>query len=197
MTLFANRRRTIKGPFIDTQRLLYLAAPPNKRKECLSPIRFRAGRETKKNSEESAGDELPPGCSWQTVEHREEFLLNLSRPRLCLLVDAGVGKTTAMQQALYLRSAALKGHLVLGFRFAALPDEAADYLDRGDDSWLLKRLGDLDAAPRLSAGLARSLIEARSAAGSSPCWLMPWTSAARSAEGDRTRTRWPPPWQAS
>lgn len=163
MSLYRTQRRTQnKGPFIADQWLLHLAAPPGLRQACLTPALFRARRREARGDDAAKRDsELPPGCEWRPVDDRAAFLLDQEnvRPRLCLLVDAGVGKTTAMQQAEYLRSIGRQGHLTMGFRFAELPAEASDYLDRGAESWLARRFGDTEGTKSLAPDLALRLIQ--------------------------------------
>ena len=93
LSLYANRRRSNKGPFIHTQRLLFLQASANQRKACLEPARFPRRTACRGNKGEPGQPELPPDSRWRRVKDRERFLTRVTRPRLCLLVDAGVGKT--------------------------------------------------------------------------------------------------------
>ncbi|MEO8496281.1 MAG: hypothetical protein ABI614_14520, partial [Planctomycetota bacterium] len=115
-----------KGPFIADQALQWLDAPVERRFECLELGRFRAARQAKQEGAELGPEQqLPPGCQWIEVSgraEREEFLMDTSRQRVCLLIEAGIGKTTAMQQIAYLRSCAAAGHVALAFPFAMLPD---------------------------------------------------------------------------
>ncbi len=126
-------------PFIASQRLFHLHAPEHLKRKCMEPEAFSQARLARKeNDESSLGDQgLPADCSWQQVEDREAFLMNMNHRRLCLTIDAGIGKTSAMMQIQYLRGCCLPGHLVIGEQFDNLPDSANEYVEGG---WLLSRL---------------------------------------------------------
>ena len=55
-----------------------------------SPLPAPDGGRGKKG--EPGQPELPPDSRWRRVKDRERFLTRVTRPRLCLLFDAGVGK---------------------------------------------------------------------------------------------------------
>ena len=136
-----------KGPFISDQALRWLDAPQEKRFDCLHPTRFRAVRQAREQEKELDPEhQLPTGCSWVDVSGRDErieFLADASRRRMCVLIEAGIGKSTAMQQIHYLRSSELlPGHFAIGFPFSALPDSASEYLDVGLKSFLAQQFCD-------------------------------------------------------
>ena len=126
-------------PFIADQRIWYLDAPSqNAKKECLKPEIFALARQVRKETPDGFERHgMPAGCRWVEVPNRAEFLANTSNRRLCLTIDAGIGKTIAVLQTQFLRSQSPQGHLVIGFNFDDLPKDANEYL-RGDI--LLKQL---------------------------------------------------------
>ncbi len=128
-------------PFIASQRLSHLRVPAGQeflKQKCLEPELFAVARQARKSdSDAGIGAGMPEGCSWEQVLDREAFLMNLQHRRLCLTIDAGIGKTSAMIQTQYLRGACLKGHLVIGVEFDNLPEDLSEYV--GED-WLLGQL---------------------------------------------------------
>ena len=96
------------GPFIADQRLFHLEAPFDKIRQCLSPQRFQFARQLTDPSHDSRiQHDMPTGCQWQEVEtsvDRENLLIAPSQKKVCILFEAGTGKTIAMQQIQYLRT---------------------------------------------------------------------------------------------
>ncbi len=133
-----------KTPFINDQRIWYLQAPPALAKQCLEPELFALAREARKKDHKAfATHQMPAGCEWKLVPDRARFLIDpgsvIPGSRLlCLTIDAGIGKTTAMIQAQSLRGGWLKGHLVIAAPFDALPESSTEYC--GIYGWLVDRL---------------------------------------------------------
>ena len=119
-------------PFIPTQRLFRLVAPPEKRRQCLTPDAFRALRGADDGAAQDLnqlpGDHDLEGCHWKLVENRLDFLAQSPPRKQCVSVDAGTGKTTSLKQLAFLRSNR-SGHLVVRVDFARLPDHVSQYLD--------------------------------------------------------------------
>ena len=61
-----------------------------------------------------------PAAGWDEIQHREQFWLDKNRPYICVVDNAGLGKTEVLDQAAYLRSVDWPGHLVVRFDFARL-----------------------------------------------------------------------------
>ena len=157
-------------PFIPDQRLWWLKVGHySQTRECLRPEAFASAREVRKESpDQFARHQMPTGCEWIEVTDRAAFLANttaylaqsaahLDDPQtrlLCLTIDAGIGKSTAMMQTQLLRGALRPGHLTIGVEFDRLPTKASDYLQGG---WLAERLaeqlGECDSA------IARMLLD--------------------------------------
>ena len=115
-------------PFIANQRIWWLDAPFELAKECLRPEAFAAAREVRKgDTDHFATHNMPEGCQWREV-YRPAFLACTNNRLLCLTIDAGIGKTTAMLQTQFIRGCLLDGHLVIGIQFDHLPTDANDYL---------------------------------------------------------------------
>lgn len=131
LPLFADR--TFKGPFIPDQGLRWLNAPPDRRLECLEPARLREARTNREflgtSVVEPSAASGSAACPWVFVNDREAFFCDASRPRLCILVEAGIGKSIALQQIAYLRTTSSPGQLVIGVPFSRLPMDPAHYLD--------------------------------------------------------------------
>ena len=70
--------------------------------------------------EEEQDDE--DGELWRPVEDRCDFLGNLQHRRLCITVDAGVGKSICVEQLAHVRQCLNPGHLVLRFELSELRD---------------------------------------------------------------------------
>ncbi|QDT70382.1 Formylglycine-generating sulfatase enzyme [Planctomycetes bacterium MalM25] len=163
MPLFPPFTGRSKGPFIGTQRLLRLIVPrkrPELARECLQPAHFRKARLSRNPGEPAEVQQLPRDCRWQPIRHARERLLvdaTNDRKRICLLVDAGVGKTTAVQQTAYLRSVCRSGHLAMGFSFSELPTSHTDYLD-STQKWLVKQFKTLPETRSLDDGKVERLI---------------------------------------
>jgi hypothetical protein len=129
-----------RAPFISTQRLWRLRCPLEHQKTCLSakaswviPLAKDAERRPIRIS-----DTVARGWYWQRMDDRTGTLANITRvqgdtgadredfcgSRLCLTIDAGVGKTVALQQIQYLRqSGPNEGCLALLVDFADLPTD--------------------------------------------------------------------------
>ncbi len=163
MLTFPQGKRKI--PFIATQRLLHLQVPEGMEhltKRCLEPDLFALARRSRKEDCDAFGEHgMPKGCRWQPVDNREAFLMNLSRRRLCLTIDAGIGKTSAMMQLQYLRGTQLNGHLVIGDQFDNLPSKSNDYVD--GEHWLLTRL--LECSNEIDRDRAQRLLMRKMAQG--------------------------------
>ena len=120
-----------KMPFIPTQRLFELQAPAEKLKQCLDPARFRSLRlqgEGHADDAEAALREDLPDCQWVEINNRYAELASPALRRLCLTVDAGTGKTTALKQTAFLLSER-SSHLVIRVSFTQLPVSVAGYFD--------------------------------------------------------------------
>jgi formylglycine-generating enzyme required for sulfatase activity len=61
-----------------------------------------------------------PAAGWDEIQHREQFWLEKDRPYICVVDNAGLGKTEVLDQAAYLRSVDWPGHLVVRFDFLDL-----------------------------------------------------------------------------
>jgi len=79
---------------------------------------WRAGLQWEDKDRTSQLGNLSTG--WDEIQNREEFFLDPDRRLICVVDDAGLGKTHVLQQAAYLRSIAWPGHLVVRFEFADL-----------------------------------------------------------------------------
>jgi hypothetical protein len=135
-------------PFIAGQRLWKLVAPREFVQQCLRPEWLW----TLPRDEDSAGRrsiEIPGAahgsCFWQLInpgpghgdgpqktagQQRREFLADRSIRRLCVTIDAGVGKTTALRQTALLRQTdGENGCLALMVDFAELPGKVGRMLD--------------------------------------------------------------------
>ncbi|MEM7478082.1 MAG: SUMF1/EgtB/PvdO family nonheme iron enzyme [Planctomycetota bacterium] len=169
LPLFASGS-SYKGPFIHDQALRWLDAPADRRFECLDPNLFRAARQNQESEAESENDpteKLPAGCQWvevSSVEERLALLNDKSRLRTCLLIEAGIGKTTAMQQIAYLHNDP-QGHLAIGFPFSHLPDEAEAMLDREGDSFLVRMFCENEATRNAPKDAIARLIQRKIRAG--------------------------------
>ena len=115
------------GPFIANQRLFHLEAPFHLVKDCLAPAKFHLARQLSDvSSEERIQTGMPQGCHWHPLDNVSDREARLSEPptnRVCILIEAGIGKTIAMQQIQYLRSQRYPSELTVGIRFADLPTD--------------------------------------------------------------------------
>ncbi len=133
-----------RPPFIDTQRLWRLECPEGFQQECLRPESLWA----LPGDEDGAAERLievvglPRGkCKWQLVNPpgdtagplRTNFLADLSIARLCVTIDAGVGKTTALRQAEWVRQTGVHSDcLAVRVDFAELPGSVDMILGSSD-----------------------------------------------------------------
>ncbi len=168
-----------RPPFIDSQRLWHLDCPEGYEQACLRPETLWALPRDQGNSTEQAVEihGLPPGtCKWRLINPpgdsagrlRHEFLSDLSIARLCVTIDAGVGKTTALRQTEWVRQTGIhSGCLAVLVDFAELPGSVDMILgssDRHADDpvntplliWKLKNSPKLKHWP---GGQLRDLIE--------------------------------------
>ncbi len=135
--------------------------------ECFDPAKFRAARRSVEEEGLSGEVELPAGCQWQTIESSEERVALLadgaSHPRMLITIEAGIGKTTAIQQIMYLRNCyATSGiedaenlnekppiptQLAIGAKLVDLPDDPDRYLRiRGGRSpWLVEQMANQES----------------------------------------------------
>ncbi len=156
-----------RPPFISTQRLWRLVCPPEHQEQCLRPEnQWTLPRGQDGDSETVRPIEIhgvPQGvCRWERVNDRSKFLMDTSIKRLCLTVDAGGGKTTALQQTQYLRHLSDAAGLALWMDFADLPEDFDDFLgDGGGSSKLVKWLGKSPGMKGLDRGTALSLLHRR------------------------------------
>lgn len=114
--------------FIETQRIQRLEAPQRKVWACLRSSLFRniPDPQIDPSPAPSLGAEFSD-CRWGDVENRRAFLAAPGSRGLCIVVNAGLGKTTALRQAAYLR-ATVQQHLVIRASFRSLPSTASEYL---------------------------------------------------------------------
>jgi formylglycine-generating enzyme required for sulfatase activity len=148
-------------PFIATQRLFHLTAPRRDRLKWLEPPWFHLRRrfevpekeEDDEREEEDRDGQSPqqsptapaltwedpdlaaqlgsPESAWDEVVDRARFLIDPSRRLLCVVDDAGLGKTKTLEQIGYLRGVAeRRGHLAILVEFADLPLQVAGYMGR-------------------------------------------------------------------
>ena len=61
-----------------------------------------------------------PAAGWDEIQDREQFWLEKNRPYICVVDNAGLGKSRVLHQAAYLRSLAWPGHVVVRFDFVEL-----------------------------------------------------------------------------
>lgn len=110
-------------PFIADQQMFRLNAPwsGGQMSEWLRDRRFRFMAEGEKNSPDSE-------FGWEAVDDRTAFLADPAIKRLCMVEDAGMGKTKSLEQIQYLRQAADPGHLAVRFEFHQLPNDHNAYL---------------------------------------------------------------------
>ena len=91
----------IRPKFIRSQRVFRLSASPEWQRDALRPDFFRQRPDVSSNGAPPSG--LSQRICWVQVADREQYFADPSILRLCLTVDAGVGKTTAIRQIAYLR----------------------------------------------------------------------------------------------
>ncbi|MCY2987801.1 MAG: hypothetical protein NTY19_08060, partial [Planctomycetota bacterium] len=160
-------------PFIAAQRLWRLVCPPNFQWDCLAAVPLGvlpdAGDSTGVQPIPVHG--LPSGeCRWELINpaspagpnrpayparRRREFLGDMSVTRLCVTIDAGVGKTTALKQMQCLRQTGVNGNcLAMLLQFAGLPTEAD-----GIPKLLMEQLRNTPRTRTLAAGELWNLIE--------------------------------------
>ncbi len=157
---------TPRPPFIWTQRLWRLVCPPRHQLACLRPEQLWALPRDGDDEENIRPIEIhgvPEGeCYWERVTDRPAFLGDLDKKRLCLTVDAGVGKTTALKQTQYLRQSGSNAGLAMWIDFAELPTLVEWFLDCGNPDPTLVKLFKTEARrPQLSTGLVRALLTRR------------------------------------
>jgi formylglycine-generating enzyme required for sulfatase activity len=130
-------------PFIPTQRLFRLTAPVRERLRWLEPPLFLVRRRWRSETTESesatlvwenadlAGQMGAPDHGWDEVADRAAFLIDPQIRLLCVVDDAGLGKTKTLEQIRYLREVFdRRGHLAIKVEFADLPQRVDDYLGR-------------------------------------------------------------------
>ncbi len=157
---------TPRPPFIWTQRLWRLVCPPRHQLACLRPEQLWALPRDGDDEENIRPIEIhgvPEGeCYWERVTDRPAFLGDLDKKRLCLTVDAGVGKTTALKQTQYLRHLGNNTGLALWMDFADLPEDVDDFLGDGNgNSKLVRWLRKSPGMGGLDPGLALTLLRRR------------------------------------
>ncbi len=167
-------------PFIPTQRLWRLECPAHLRFECLKPETLWALPRDGDDSVRRPVPGLEQSCCWKLINPgddataaklRSEFLASQSIRRLCLTIDAGVGKTVAMQQTQYLRQTGEnRNALAVLVEFAKLDrlnGDASQFLGVNDAAvdhpgqvpLLIDALRDNPATRELEARQARRLLE--------------------------------------
>ena len=131
--------------FISTQRLFRLNAPwsPRQTKQWLRDQRFR--HLLRKGDEAALAEPLDESqdsqLGWERVDDRSKFLSDSSIRRLCVVEDAGMGKTKALHQIQYLRQTADAGHLAVRVEFHELPCRFDEYLgNEKTPSWLVDQI---------------------------------------------------------
>jgi hypothetical protein len=172
-------------PFISTQRIWRLDCPPGFQEACLHPQSLWTLPLDMDQSGVRPIDivGLPRGaCCWKLInpprteqeqpwlaaQQRSRFLADMSIPRLCVTIDAGVGKTTALRQMQFLRqTGANSGCLAVLLDFAELPtsvdvilgssDKQAD--DPEQTPLLVRKLKNNPALRDLPGSQLRALIE--------------------------------------
>ncbi len=156
-----------RPPFISSQRLWRLVCPPRHQRACLRPEHLWALPRSDKDSDNIRPIEVhgvPRGqCQWERVEDRPAFLKDMSRKRLCLTVDAGVGKTTALKQAQYLRQTGdNEACVAMRIEFAELPSLVDWFLDYGNpDPMLVECFKTSIQRPRLHKDVVQTLLARR------------------------------------
>ena len=158
-------------PFIANPGIRWLEAPadatPIKTLDNIDPAKFRAARRDMEEQGDATEVQLEPGFRWNQIKdatERAQFLALAGRyhndPRFfrqILMIEAGMGKTTAAQQALYLRNVVLPQHLAIGCRFANLPESVDQFLDTAS-SWLIQNFRYHESLARISDRSARELL---------------------------------------
>ncbi len=94
------------------------------------------GRELRQRNEDG---ELQAVSPWSSEKSRWDLLSDPMIRLLCISTDAGHGKTQAASQAQVLRQSH-SGDLVIRVDLKALPNQAYQFLDDGDDSVLVRHL---------------------------------------------------------
>jgi formylglycine-generating enzyme required for sulfatase activity len=139
-----HKKRT--PPFINDQAVLRLTAPASQRHEWLG-LRFAwrkfLPREGSKQSEKSL-QEFDSRYAWEEIPDRWALLTDRSIRLLCVVDDAGMGKSISLEQIQYARQQADKAHLAIRCEFHELPRDWRGYLGKhagqGVQEFLLSRL---------------------------------------------------------
>ena len=107
-----------------------------------------AWRRRFQQDEKDRGDQKANPPQYWLKQDRVEFLSRLY-PRLCITVDAGVGKSMAVQQLAMIREQMHPGHLVIDVEFANLRNiKALQFLDAKDaeNCFLVQKIAQLAKA---------------------------------------------------
>ena len=125
-------------PFIAEQRLFRLNLPWRSGEQKDWPSDALVQKRLERSADDDEGQSAEKR-GWIQVENRQEFLTDPSIKRLCVVEDAGMGKTKLLEQIQYLRQADDPGLLAIRFEFHELPENARDYL-AGPCPRLIERL---------------------------------------------------------
>jgi Sulfatase-modifying factor enzyme 1 len=129
-------------PFIAEQGIQRLALNPQQRlkiKDYLGGKIFTSLRGKRATKNDDSGGEVAPEDFW-VYEDRFECLATLKYPRMVITVDGGYGKSTAIDQLVYLRSVCSQSntrdetssHLVIKADLVNLPTHEDYYLSRSE-----------------------------------------------------------------
>jgi len=148
----------IRPKFIRSQRISRLIGPADGRRDVLRPARFRQWPTTQETTPPASGPRQ--GLDWVQVDNRERFFSDPAICRLCLTVEAGIGKTTAIEQIAYLRQLRERGHLALTLPFRSLPLDARQYLHsvQGLPPAIVRRLQSVPGNDSLPDDLAARMV---------------------------------------
>ena len=123
--------------FIGSQRLFHLdrSVPPDQQREWLESERFRLLRRRQEDGSLvfDGPESVTTDFYWDEIEDREAFLVQNDVARLCVTVDAGIGKTKALEQIQYLRQTTEPGHLAILLESHELPLESDAFLGDATD----------------------------------------------------------------
>jgi formylglycine-generating enzyme required for sulfatase activity len=139
-------RKRPTPPFITDQAVLRLSAPTSQRHEWLG-LRF-AWRKFLPRKDSKQAEQSPPEFdsryAWEEVPDRWALLADRSIRLLCVVDDAGMGKSLSLEQIQYARHQADKAHLAIRCEFHELPHDWRGYLGahagQGVQEFLLSRL---------------------------------------------------------
>jgi formylglycine-generating enzyme required for sulfatase activity len=125
--MFDRIDREIITPFIADQSVLRLTAPAKERRDWLG-LNFSWRRwKTKRADGIPAEPNFESQYAWEEVPDRWALFSDASFRLLCVVDDAGLGKSRAMEQIAYARQQADRGHLVIYCEYWELPLDWTNY----------------------------------------------------------------------